>query len=136
MANSEIDQEELDKIANNSYIHVDIKKPRNPQFHRKFFAMLNVGFSLWNPTFDNDLAEKDYDEFRKYCLIKAGFRYVVGYPDGEVRVRAKSMSFANMDETEFSMVYNKVLDVLLHDVLKGISKEKLEQAIDDLLQFT
>lgn len=31
-------------------LYADFKQARNPAFHRKFFALLNLGFDYWQPT--------------------------------------------------------------------------------------
>ncbi len=30
-------------------LYADFKKARNPRFHRKYFALLNLGFKYWEP---------------------------------------------------------------------------------------
>lgn len=44
------DKSILDKKRIGSVIECSFKTNRNPQFHRKFFALLNLGFDYWTPT--------------------------------------------------------------------------------------
>lgn len=38
------------KIKLGDILEADFKKVRNPAFHRRFFALLNLGFEYWEPT--------------------------------------------------------------------------------------
>jgi len=38
------------KIKLGAVLVADFKQVRNPAFHRKFFALLNLGFEYWEPT--------------------------------------------------------------------------------------
>jgi hypothetical protein len=33
-----------------AFLYADFKQARNPAFHRKFFALLNLGFDYWQPS--------------------------------------------------------------------------------------
>lgn len=117
---------------------MDFTEIRNAKFHRKFFAMLNVGFDAWEPDqkeYKGILVEKNFDRFRKDCVILAGF-YDAAYDiNGEVRLTAKSISFANMEEEEFGKLYNAVSNVLLRKVLKNYSRADLDAVVDQILGF-
>ncbi|MGI3041163.1 DUF1367 family protein [Shewanella algae] len=118
------------------------KKDRNPQFHRKYMSLLNLAFDYFEPKPVKYRGQqltpaKNFDEFRRWIAVQAGFYDVVGYPDGSVRVRAKSISFANMGEDEFSGLYSVTIDVLLAHVLFGKFKSSAEvdAAVDQLLRY-
>lgn len=120
-------------------IEADFRKVRNPAFHRKFMAMVTVAFDYFEcgPVEYNGKTvtpQKDFNEFRKWLTVRAGHFYVVGYPDGSVRVRAKSLKFSSMDDDEFSKVYSDVLDVILRDVV-DMPKEDYERMVDDVMGF-
>ncbi|HAJ2618034.1 TPA: DUF1367 family protein, partial [Escherichia coli] len=57
--------------------------------------------------------------------------------DGSHGRRAKSIAFANMDETEFQQVYKSVLNVLWNWILfrKFSSPEQVENVTAQLLEF-
>ncbi|MEQ4693329.1 DUF1367 family protein [Providencia manganoxydans] len=38
------------KIKCGDVLSADFKKARNPRFHRKYFALLNLGYEYWEPT--------------------------------------------------------------------------------------
>lgn len=121
-------------------IRVKVTRARNIKFHRKFFAMLNVAFDAWDPVvqeYKGDTAVKNLERFRKDVLILAGFYVTTVNLRGEVRLEAESISFANMGEDRFDLVYSKVAEVLLEKVLraKGYDRAELDRVVEELLQF-
>ncbi|PSU19939.1 hypothetical protein CTM97_18550 [Photobacterium phosphoreum] len=43
------DKHFIDKKRVGTVLECDFKTLRNPMFHRKYFALLNLGFDYWNP---------------------------------------------------------------------------------------
>lgn len=80
---------------------------------------------------------KSFDAFREWVTVQAGFYTEHFYPDGSRGRRAKSIAFANMDETEFQQVYKSVLNVLWNWILfrKFSSPEEVENVAAQLLEF-
>lgn len=119
----------------------DMKFPRNPKFHRKFFALLQVGFDAWEPSrkrksYKGRPVEKNFEQFREDVTILSG-HYVQTFDlKGHMVLRAKSISFANMDDAEFEQVYSAVADVLLRDVLKSYAgRAELDAVVDQMMGF-
>lgn len=136
------DAESVETIQNGSVVNVKITQPRNPAFHRKFFAMLNFAYEYWDPSCPEIAGgikpEKSFDRFRKDILIMAGFRTVVVNIKGEARYEAESISFGKMDETRFNEVYRQVFDVVWRLVLstvRGMTEAEAESAINQMLSY-
>lgn len=55
-------------------------------------------------------AGKDFDNFRHWVTVKAGYYNLVSTPAGPRKV-AKSISYASMDELEFGNYYKQILNV-------------------------
>ncbi|HFK4477340.1 TPA: DUF1367 family protein [Citrobacter sedlakii] len=142
-------------------LYADFKQARNAAFHRKFFALLNLGFDYWQPSggaisltdknlvrgyvqlvahyaghedtlqelaeqylheeaekrASNISAVKSFEAFRAWVTIESGFYTEYQMPDGTSRKEPKSISFAKMDDIEFSQLYKSVLDVLWNYIL-------------------
>lgn len=82
-------------------------KPRNYEFHKKFFALIEL-------VFQNQELYDDREELRHDITIDAGFwTERVNRITGEVTKQAKSISFASMDEVDFSELYSKTLDTVI-----------------------
>ncbi len=138
MPESETDAELLNGlIAGRSY-SVELTAPRNYLFHRKFFALLDVLFELFNPepVFWRGMpAQKSRDRFRKDILIAVGHHELVVNIKGEVKAEAKSISFAAMDEPEFSVIYNAVLDYGLAKIATDKTRADIEAWVQTILDF-
>ncbi len=134
------DAELMRTIPLGSMIECEYTKKRNPQFHRKFFALLNMGYEYWTPAeaeWRGFKAVKNFDVFREQVTILAGFREVTFNLDGSVKVKAKSISFAKMDDTEFQDVYSKVLEVIWNKTLSTVfeNRAQLDNAVNQLMGF-
>ncbi len=135
----EIGAEMLDKYNYGDMLLCKLTKPRNPQFHKKFIKLLRVGYKYWEPGEINHKygkPEKNFDQFRKDVTILSGFYLINTRLDGSVRVDAKSISFASMDDEEFERLYSSVINVLLEKIFVGYTEEKVrEMAEMELLGF-
>lgn len=120
---------------------ITTKIPRNGKFHRKFFAMLNLGFDAWEPdrqhkSYKGEPVLKNFERFRSDVLIQAGFYTRTFDLDGNMKLEAQSISFAKMEEPEFNEVYNAVLDVLLQKVLITYAgREEANSVIEKMVGF-
>ena len=171
----------FDKWKLGAVIAGNFKQVRNPRFHRKFFALLNLTFDYYEPssgvltadekriatkifmTLDNhnnkngffidfgrefmrseseerratiESIEKAFEPFRKWLIVEAGYYDETHVPGGTVR-EAKSISFARMEDIEFSRLYKSVFDVCWRFVLSRVFKceEDAESAATNLLTY-
>ncbi len=94
------------KIKLNEVYVYDFKKPRNYEFHKKFFALVNM-------VFQNQEQYTNAEHLRKDLIIESG-NYDLRYDLHGVEIKeAKSISFSSMDEIVFSELYNSVIDVII-----------------------
>lgn len=100
------DYEKAKKIHLNEPFVITYTKKRNIKFHRKFFALINLVYS-------NQERYNNIDHLRKDLTIASGF-YETRYGlHGEEITEAKSISFANMTEDEFSDLYSAFIDTIV-----------------------
>lgn len=127
----------LEKLRVGTEIVGDFKRPRNYEFHKKYFALLNVGFDHFEPPelFKGNIVGKNFDAFREQCIIGAGFHDVVYSITGVPRYIAQSISFANMSEDDFGDLYSKTIDVLLKYVLKNYTRDDIDEVVNEVLGF-
>lgn len=130
--------ESISKLKLGSPVKVKWSKPRNYRFLKKFFCMLDVGFEAWEPTeeYKGRVVKKDREIFRENVIITAGFKYLVVDINGNVRWRAESISFANMDDERFEKVYSQVANVILEKILHNYTRADLDNVVEKLLGFT
>jgi len=96
------DYEKLGRIGFDEFYYIDIKKPRNPKFHRMFFALLNLGFQ-------NQEKYKEFEAFRGVMIMEAGYYTRAVSSNGTELFWPKSISFESMDQMEFKSLYDSVL---------------------------
>ena len=138
MQGDEYSREIVAGIKLGDVLHGAFTKARNPKFHRKFFAMLGVGFAAWEPgelETKHGPVTKQFEQFREDATILAGFYEQSIRLDGSVRVTAKSIAFGNMDELEFQRVYSAVADVILQRVLTNYTRDDLDTVVEQMLNF-
>ena len=170
------------KIKLGAVLVANFRQPRNSAFHRRFFALLNLGFEYWEPTggaissnerklvtgFAKFLATfgssesalenaaeqyleqvagrrvtngislcKSYEAYRAWVIVEAGHYDAIQLPDGTLRKHPRSISFANMGETEFQQVYKAALDVLWRWILSRTfrTQQEAENAAAQLMSF-
>lgn len=111
---------------------------RNIKFHRKAFALIKVAFdALEFPEVEHKgrKVKKNLAQFRDDVTILAGYYDVVFNYSGEMRLKAKSWSFARMDETEFEAMYSKLIDVILGKILTNYTRDDLDYQVEQVLRF-
>jgi len=113
------DYEEKKKLKLGVEYEVEVRTPRNIGFHRKFFALLNVGWA-------NTSLDMPFETYRKYIIIKAGYFKIYKTPKG-LFYDAESISFSSMSHDRFEELYSRVLDKIIEDI--GITNEEIEKQL-------
>lgn len=80
---------------------------------------------------------KSFEAYREWVTIQAGYYTEHVYPDGSRNRRAKSISFAKMDDLEFQQFYKSTLNVLWNWILfrKFSSPSEVENVAAQLLEY-
>jgi hypothetical protein len=133
----------LKKLKVGADVQVRIKRQRNVDFHRKWFALVKLGFDFWEPMarpldveyrwMKKVTPAKDFERFRKDVTILAGF-YTASYRlNGEVRIEARSINFSNMGEDEFERLYSATIDVILEHVLPQMTADEVRKTVEEMV---
>lgn len=132
----------LSKIPAGSLVRVTVARPRNAAFLRKYFALLKYAFDMWSdlqPPREHrgQPVVTSFERFRDEVTILAGHYETVWNIQGEMRLQAKSVSFAKMSEEDFEKFYSHVIDVLLQKVLSAtqLTPQKLRAYVDQVMAF-
>jgi malonyl CoA-acyl carrier protein transacylase len=128
----------MEDLAPNSEFKAVLTQPRSLPFHRRFFALLDVAFDAWEPEpqfYKGVQIEKNRERFRKDIVIMAGYFTPVVNVKSEVRLEAKSISFAKMDQDEFQALYSRVLDIILQKILTHYTKDDIDAQVQKVLGF-
>ena len=132
-------QKFYDKLKHGVAISVEAHTMRNPKFHRKYFALLNVGYDNWNPGKINSkygIPKKNFERFRKDIAILSGHFEIVIRLDGTSRPEADSISFGKMSEEDFQKLYSETINIFLDRIYdKDMTPEKLDEIVNQYLSF-
>ena len=128
------DLDEIKKLPVHQPMRVKVTRIRNVGHHRKWWALVNYAYDLWE-TPDDFLGEKNLDRFRKDLIILCGLYEKVWRLDGTLRIEPRSISFASMDQDQFDELYSKTIDVVIKYVLRDYSKDDLARVIAEIEEF-
>jgi len=118
------DYETAKKIKPNEVYEYEFKKPRNYDFHKKFFALVNLCFC-------NQEKYNNIEHLRKDLIICSGhYEIIFDLETGGQKKEALSIAFNSMDEVQFSKLYNDVLQVICDKFLFD-----KEQVLDSVHQY-
>ena len=123
--------EAMRKIGDGELVKVSWTRPRNIRFHCKFFAMLQIILA-------NQEHYKSIDDLLDVCKIRIGHVRMIERRDARtlqktIMVVPKSISFASMDETQFSEFYERAIDWMLTEVIPGLQRQHLDAEVEDQL---
>jgi hypothetical protein len=145
----ESDREQLKAIKSMQPVRVVLRRVRNYEFHKKYFALLQYAYENWEPPvtfapviFVDKLdgagliqPEKNFDRFRKDIAILAGYYDSFIQLNGEVRLEAKSIAFHNMSEEDFEKLYQASIDVIVKHVLRNYDGDTLKAVLEQVEAF-
>lgn len=104
----------LEELKNGQWYKAKLNIPRNINFHRKFFALLNtvVELSDFYTCKPKGLA---VEELKERVKFKTGWYEIFTYVEDTPLVRTKSIAFDKMDNKQFEDFYNRAIDVIIQD---------------------
>jgi len=121
-------------------VKVKVSSMHNAAFFRKWWALIKCSYDWWSPKperleVNGIKVEKNFDRFRKDVIIQTGRYEAFVNTRNEVRVEAKSISWAKMKPEEFEKLYNDTITVLLKIMPSHIKEEDLRNAEASILEF-
>lgn len=118
---TDADKAKFAKVAQGEIVQVEFDRKRNTLFHRKFFALLNIGF-------ENQDVFTSFEIYREYILIAIGFCAVFILPNGNTNYKANSISYENLpDNNDFEKVYNDAVSFIANQL--SLTNEELTMEI-------
>ena len=116
------DKEAVKKIKAGEDVEIDIKRPRNLQFHKKLWSLLNLVFS-------NQSVYTEIDDLRKDLTIASGYYRERPTYTGDMVLEPLSISFAKMTQDTFDDYYQKMINSVCTHM--GISEKDIQENIAD-----
>jgi hypothetical protein len=133
-------EEFLATLKRDEGVSVELKVVNNIRLHRKLFALMKFAFDNWEPPeelYEGIPVQRDFDEFRKSLIIAAGFYTPYYDHEGNVHLKAHSLSFPKCEDEKKNRIYNAVLTATwaFIDAQKLISEEERERICLELLRY-
>jgi hypothetical protein len=122
-----VDEEKLTNINNGETIEIDIKKMRNPEFHRLVFRFLNIVFSYQDQF-------TDFEQFRRVVKWRSGCykEYMI---DDKMFTELDSWNFEKCDEYQFKEIFKQIKTACWEKFIPNFSEEDIQRAEAELLAF-
>ena len=121
------DYDNASKISVGETVKASITKPRNVQFHKKYFAMIERIHHCMDEGMEKVYPQPE--NVRYVIMILIGEFEIIILPDGTQNKKPKSISFASMDDLKFEEIYSKSLDAGLKYFLKDMDEKEFEREI-------
>lgn len=120
------DFDEKKKLKLGQHYSVEVKLLRNYEFHKKYFALINLAWEYLTEKQQDFFKTKD--KFRKTIEMTAGYCEKIYSIDRKEWIEIPlSISFEKLDEAGFSELYERVKDVLFMTALKHVSFEEFQK---------
>ena len=139
---SEGEAAKLHKIKAGASVKVNITQEVNAKFRRKWWALAKFAFDLWSETmpdqeYRGQEVQRSFERFRRDLIILAGHFQPVWAVNGEMRVEAKSISFARMSDETFEALYSATINAVLAKILTGskLTDADLRSHVDRVMEF-
>lgn len=125
------DYEERQKLRTGDTVLCEVRKPRNYEFHKKFFALVRLTFANLPEHMHRQYGIYSEEDLLIALKIDLGISSIVNIAGRDV-FREGSISFTAMDQSEFSAFYLRCINIILAKYLKGTDRQDL---IDNIEQF-
>lgn len=113
--------ETISRIPRSELVKVEVTRPRNLGWHRKFFALLQL-------LHENQSEIEDFDDFRAVFLVALGHCEMFG----AVAV-PKSVSFAKLDQAGFESLWERAVKVACTKIIPHLDRADLEREVKELV---
>ena len=128
MYDSDLDEKHRLRIGDN--VLCTIKRPRNYDFHKKYFALLRLTVANL-PHLIQQQMQIFTEEGLLDCLkIDLGL-FTTRWHGGRQIVKTGSISFAKMDNTEFEKFFSRSVDAILRIYLRGTDRQALIEEVEN-----
>jgi hypothetical protein len=114
----------------------------NLKFHQKVIMLFKVCYEAFTEGLDTGVeyrgqkVQPSESTFREQLTVLAGWYNATYNIDGSVRLRAKSIAYNNMSDTEKEKLFSDVINAALRHVYRNVIDEtKLRSMVEQLLAF-
>lgn len=128
MYDSDYDEKKRLKVGDT--VLCSIKRPRNYEFFKKFWALLRLTVENLPYLIQQQMQICSEEDMLRCLKIDLGLYSTVWHGGKEIIVPG-SISFALMDEEEFERFFNRAVDAILSTYLRGTDRDALIEEIEN-----
>lgn len=126
------DLDEKKKLRVGEQVVCSIRRARNYQFHKKFFALVRLTFDNLPEPIQQRLGIKSESDMLDWLKIELGM-FTAYRVNGSQVLKLGSISFANMGEDEFEEFYKRCVSIILNHYLVGTTMQDIKDEIENFL---
>lgn len=128
MYDSDFDEKHRLRIGDN--VLCTIKRPRNYEFHKKYFALLRLTVADLPHLIQQQMQIFTEEDLLDCLKIDLGL-FTTRWHGGRQIVKTGSISFAKMDNTEFEKFFARSVDAILRIYLRGTDRQALIEEVEN-----
>ena len=128
MYDSDLDEKHRLRIGDN--VLCTIKRPRNYEFHKKYFALLRLTVANRPHLIQQQMQIFTEEDLLDCLKIDLGL-FTTRWHGGRQIVKTGSISFAKMDNTEFEKFFSRSVDAILRIYLRGTDRQALIEEVEN-----
>lgn len=128
MYDSDLDEKHRLRIGDN--VLCTIKRPRNYEFHKKYFALLRLTVANLPHLIQQQMQIFTEEDLLNCLKIDLGL-FTTRWHGGRQIVKTGSISFAKMDNTEFEKFFSRSVDAILRIYLRGTERQALIEEVEN-----
>lgn len=128
MYDSDLDEKHRLRIGDN--VLCTIKRPRNYEFHKKYFALLRLTVANLPHLIQQQMQIFTEEDLLDCLKIDLGL-FTTRWHGGRQIVKTGSISFARMDNTEFERFFSRSVDAILRIYLRGTDRQALIEEVEN-----
>ncbi len=138
---SDEELEKLSRFKTGSIIRGSFTLVRNYKFLCKTFTLLNLCYDKFKDSvrpaeYKGVQATPCFETWRENFIILAGHYIVTFNIRGEIKLKAKSLSFAKCSEEEFEKIYSDLINCALKHVYdKSMTEKQLRDLVEQILRY-
>lgn len=128
MYDSDLDEKHRLRIGDN--VLCTIKRPRNYEFHKKYFALLRLTVANLPHLIQQQMQIFTEEDLLDCLKIDLGL-FTTRWHGGRQIIKTGSISFAKMDNTEFEKFFSRSVDAILRIYLRGTDRQALIEEVEN-----
>lgn len=128
MYDSDLDEKHRLRIGDN--VLCTIKRPRNYEFHKKYWALLRLTVANLPHLIQQQMQIFTEEDLLDCLKIDLGL-FTTRWHGGRQIVKTGSISFAKMDNSEFEKFFSRSVDAILRIYLRGTDRQALIEEVEN-----